>query len=350
MKPLLILLILLALLTASCDLLQPEPTEGKLRVKVIDEEGNPVEDANIHIVWRDLIAPRKFDPPPVEVFVSTQITADHQVRVFWGCIVETGISGYEVYRSNFPDGSNLHSVGGSGLIEHIPGCVTYEVYDQNVTWGKVYYYFVRVLGPGGADWGLTDPAEAILADPGDVGIPTQWDISTVNAAFSGAQLLKYQIPEDGKCSIRVYNDFNSTSFDILDEITVAGYHQLIWDGRDDMGYDIPNGLYRVVLFSYDAQLNLLPQKTIYLLKNNTSLSNMPNAVSSATPLILPFDTFFRFDTPLAYYNQATQTQTYTNVPYFIYVHVSKPGYQPEYRSISVTSMKKEYLAQVILRP
>lgn len=350
MKASLALLILLALLTASCDLLQPEPGEGKLRVKVVDEEGKPVEDASIYIVWRDPVAHGKFDPPASEVFLSTQITSERQVRVFWGCIVETGISAYRVFRSEFPDGSNLQSVDGSGLIPHIPGCVTYEVYDTNVTWGKVYYYYVLVLGPGGADWGLTSPAEAVLADPPDFGNPTLWDISTINAAFSGAQLLRYQLPESGKCRVRVYNDYAGTSFDIVDEILPAGYHSLIWDGRDDMGYNIPNGIYRVELSSFDAQLHPVPRKAIYLLKNNKALSNMPLALSTATPLILPFSTFFRFDTPLAVFDPQNQTQTYTTPPQFIYVHVKKDGYIPDYRSITVTATNKTYLAQVIMRP
>jgi hypothetical protein len=201
-----------------------------------------------------------------------------------------------------------------------------------------------------ADLGLTAPSEAILANPTDSGVPTDWDLATINASFSGAQLLRFQLPESGNCRIQIHNTYTGTSFDIVDDIMPAGYHQLIWDGKDDLGYDIPNGIYRAELHSFDAQQQPSVRKTIFLLKNNRALTNLPVAVSSATPLDLTFDKFFLFDTPLALYNPSTQQQITTTLPYFFSVHVTKAGYEPVHRSVTVTSMKKVYLASLVLTP
>lgn len=350
MKPVMYLLLLIALFGSSCSLLKPEEEDGKLRVKVTDQQGNVVEGANIYIVWNELIPHGKFNPPNPDVFLSTQITPEQKVRVFWGCISETGITGYIVLRSDFPDASNLQVVGSGTFIEHIPGCVIYEEIDQNVVWGKVYYYYVHVYGPDMADLGLTAPSEAILANPTDPGLPTDWDLTTINAAFSGAQLLRFQLPESGKCRIRIHNSYTDNSFDIVDDILSAGYHQLIWDGKDDLGYDVPNGIYRVELHSFDAQQQPSVRKTIFLLKNNRALTNLPVAVSNSTPLDLTFDKYFLFDTPLALYNPSTQQQITTTLPYFFSVHVTKDGFETASRSITITSMKKVYLASVVLTP
>ena len=55
--------------------------------------------------------------------------------------------------------------------------------------------------------------------------------------------IKYGLPEDSKVALKVYNILGREIKDLVDEFGRSGFHQVIWDGRDNSGKMVPCGVY-----------------------------------------------------------------------------------------------------------
>ena len=63
-----------------------------------------------------------------------------------------------------------------------------------------------------------------------------------NPISSGTEL-KFQVPEDVEVSLRVFDASGRVVRDLFDGRAEVGIHTLTWDGRDDIGNSLANGLY-----------------------------------------------------------------------------------------------------------
>ena len=61
--------------------------------------------------------------------------------------------------------------------------------------------------------------------------------------FNPTTTIKYQLPEDTKVEITVYNILGQKVRTLVNEKKSAGYHSVIWDGKDDRNNTIGTGIY-----------------------------------------------------------------------------------------------------------
>jgi hypothetical protein len=61
--------------------------------------------------------------------------------------------------------------------------------------------------------------------------------------FNATVTIRYALPQDGKVAITVYNILGRKVNTLLDEYKPAGYHTLVWDGKDSQGNSVASGVY-----------------------------------------------------------------------------------------------------------
>ena len=107
--------------------------------------------------------------------------------------------------------------------------------------------------------GIVRIEEAILADPH--GRPVRTTLTHEKTLAGGAvpdvyalgqnypnpfnpwTSIEYELPYDGQVTLKLYNVRGQCVRRLLDEHKSAGYHRLLWDGRDAEGRPVGNGLY-----------------------------------------------------------------------------------------------------------
>ena len=74
--------------------------------------------------------------------------------------------------------------------------------------------------------------------------PTEYGLSqNYPNPFNPETTIQYQLPEDGRVSLVIYNMMGQKVRTLLSGEKEAGYHQVVWDGCDDRGMKVSSGIY-----------------------------------------------------------------------------------------------------------
>jgi flagellar hook assembly protein FlgD len=61
--------------------------------------------------------------------------------------------------------------------------------------------------------------------------------------FNPTTTIKYQLPQDSKVTLTIYNTLGQVVRTLVNEDAKAGYYQMQWDGRNDAGTSVSTGMY-----------------------------------------------------------------------------------------------------------
>lgn len=61
--------------------------------------------------------------------------------------------------------------------------------------------------------------------------------------FNASTLIRYQLPKRSRVRIAVYNSLGQTINILKDDVQSAGSHEILWNGKNSSGYDVPSGIY-----------------------------------------------------------------------------------------------------------
>ena len=61
--------------------------------------------------------------------------------------------------------------------------------------------------------------------------------------FNPETTIKYQLPEAGKVVLKIYNVMGQEIRTLVNEDKEAGYYNIHWDGRDQLGDRVPSSVY-----------------------------------------------------------------------------------------------------------
>lgn len=70
--------------------------------------------------------------------------------------------------------------------------------------------------------------------------------------FNPETTIVYQLPEAGHVSLKIYSILGQEIRTLVDDEKQAGYHRVIWDGRNDVGLRVESGMYFVRIESGQA--------------------------------------------------------------------------------------------------
>ncbi|MFQ5584916.1 MAG: choice-of-anchor D domain-containing protein, partial [Calditrichia bacterium] len=93
---------------------------------------------------------------------------------------------------------------------------------------------VYVSGTGAQITGIADR----------VGIPTTFDVSpNYPNPFNPTTTIKYQLPQSSDVKLVIYNVLGQAVRTLLNRQVEAGYHSVVWDGRNEAGQQVSSGIY-----------------------------------------------------------------------------------------------------------
>ena len=178
---------------------------------------------------------------PVGLISFTATPGDGQVTLKWVTESERDNLGFTIYRSlsEKRDYQRITS-------ELIPGAGNsayrneYEYVDKSLTNGVTYWYKLEDVDYDGN----TSLHGSVSATP-TAGIhPTVFQLSqNYPNPFNPLTIIRYQIPEDGKVVLGIYNLLGQPIRTLVDKEQEAGDYRVEWDGRDTEGARVGSGIY-----------------------------------------------------------------------------------------------------------
>ncbi len=182
---------------------------------------------------------------PVELASFTANVGDGPgVRLSWVTGNEINNVGFNILRS--PAQSSRYTKLNDQLIPaNRDG--RYTFIDNNAEAGARYYYKLEALDTRG---NVTTHGPVVVS----VAAPTAFDLSqnypnpfwsgaTSRAAGNPSTNIKYQLPQAVQVSLTIYNMLGQEVRKLVSAQQPAGYHTVVWDGRDNAGRRVPSGVY-----------------------------------------------------------------------------------------------------------
>jgi hypothetical protein len=191
---------------------------------------------------------------PVEMSMFTAVAKDRGVVVKWRTESELNNLGFDVYRSENPDGKfakvNPAYIKGAGT-DSIPH--DYQLVDESAVVGKTYYYYIESISFSGERershiikviidasgkarvTGLMQPAKPAL-------------LQNFPNPFNPETWIPFHLVDDADVTIRIFDIRGKQIRAIHLGQTPAGYYETrgnaaFWDGRDSYGQGVSSGIY-----------------------------------------------------------------------------------------------------------
>jgi hypothetical protein len=121
--------------------------------------------------------------------------------------------------------------------------------------GTIHYYIVAVDTTGAmGTLPVMAPAESFAfdvtsqnvssVDPGTAGIPVRYQLNqNYPNPFNPTTAISFALPTASLVSINVYNALGQEIAPLVHQVQPAGYHEVVWDGRDRNGLSVSSGTY-----------------------------------------------------------------------------------------------------------
>lgn len=118
--------------------------------------------------------------------------------------------------------------------------VSFGVQNDDISYGR--------LPDGNSNWNILSPTP--LAINQGLGIkenelPDEWLIYTYPNPFNDALNIQYTIPKEGNVKISILDILGRSRVELQDKSMPVGNHQMIWDGKDQFGREMPSGVWFV---------------------------------------------------------------------------------------------------------
>ena len=178
---------------------------------------------------------------PVTLTSFTALAGDREVTLHWVTESEVDNLGFYIYRSLFEERDYQQITS-----ELIPGAGNsayrneYEYVDKGLTNGVTYWYKLEDVDYDGEKT-QHGPISAI---PTAKVRPTTFQLSqNYPNPFNPLTTIRYQIPEEGKVVLGIYNLLGQPIRRLVDTEQDAGDYQVEWDGKDTGGSRVGSGIY-----------------------------------------------------------------------------------------------------------
>jgi len=73
--------------------------------------------------------------------------------------------------------------------------------------------------------------------------------------FNPETRISFQLPEASTVVLKIFNVRGDEICALVNEKKDAGYHQLLWNGKDASGREVPSGVYVIMMNAGELQMN-----------------------------------------------------------------------------------------------
>lgn len=175
------------------------------------------------------------------------------VRLTWSTSSESGNLGFQVLRSETRSGP-YEQISGAMIESSSSG--KYQYVDRNVLAGTTYFYKLRDLDKNGA---VTEHGPIRIT----VSLPTELRLSqNYPNPFNPTTTIVYDLPEQSSVQLEIFNLSGQIVKTLVNEDKPAGSYKVVWNATDEMGTNVPTGIYYYRLRAGDRILT----KKLLLLK------------------------------------------------------------------------------------
>ena len=213
-------------------------------------------------------------PLPPEAFTVT--SGPDQITLEWGTYPEATQTGFEIWRTQ----DHYHDSNGYVLIASLPPSDRSYI-DVTVVRGVPYFYYISAIGDINTDpTGLTPTGVVLKSNryytqtyhpawvntpPVAIGdqanlVPHQFALhQNYPNPFNPNTIVHYSLPVATEVKLVVHDILGREVARLVDDYREAGYHRVVWNGRDAGGRDLPAGLYiaRMMTPQYTKSIKML---------------------------------------------------------------------------------------------
>ena len=181
-------------------------------------------------------------PLPVTLFSFSYIVKNRDVKLNWVTESEENNAGFEIQRKSSEPGTvngeqwqNVGFINGQGT-KNTPTNYVFE--DRNLNSGKYMYRLKQVDVNGNFEY--FDLQSAV-----EVGVPSKYSLGqNYPNPFNPVTKINFDLPENGRADIRLYDLLGREVAVILNEVRNAGYHTVVFDASN-----LSSGIYFYKLVS-----------------------------------------------------------------------------------------------------
>jgi Secretion system C-terminal sorting domain len=190
---------------------------------------------------------------PVELQNFSSIVDQNNVTLNWSTSSETNNSGFDVERKlvSSNDWSKVNNISGNGTTTEEKN----YTYTERLNTGKYNYRLKQIDLNGNFKY-------YNLANEIEIGVPSKFDLSqNYPNPFNPTTKIDYDIPQDGKVSLILYDMSGKEVAKLVDEVKTAGYYTLQFNGSN-----LASGIYFYRLTAQGGNNNFVNTKKMVIIK------------------------------------------------------------------------------------
>ena len=193
-----------------------------------------------------------FGSPLTVQFASFSGSTDGQrIRLDWTLASGTGATGFQVYRSRTSTGSDREQI----TTQLITGVDRLSFVDSPPQPGTYYYWIADFDAYGRST--LHGPIAVSL-----LSVPDTYRLSQSRPnPFNPNTTIEYDIPRTDQVVLRIYDTLGREVRTLVNARQPAGFHQVVWDGRNQQGLIVGSGIYLYTMtagtFTQSKRMTLL---------------------------------------------------------------------------------------------
>ena len=176
------------------------------------------------------------NPVPVELASFSAQVSQNSVKLGWTTATESNNFGFDIERSF--DGDVFSKIGfvqGQGTTV-VPQHYVFEDNEIDLADELHYYRLKQIDTDGSFEYSVTIKVE--LLSPETFVLRQNYP-----NPFNPGTLISYQIPLSSKVTLVIYNLQGQVVRTLVNEEVSRGFHNVIWNGKDDFGKSVATGVY-----------------------------------------------------------------------------------------------------------
>ncbi|MFC1568632.1 T9SS type A sorting domain-containing protein [bacterium] len=179
---------------------------------------------------------------PVEMSdMFAEYTYEEGGKINWITQSEINVEGFHVYRADSENGDLIRvtdqMISGQGTSS---SATEYEFIDRNVNWDSDYYYYIQEISP---DFNQDNTFHGAIKLQ-TLEAPNNFKLSSnYPNPFNPSTEIQFEIVEGGIIDLSVYNLIGQKVATLVNEEKPAGIYSVPWFGRNDIGQEMPTGVY-----------------------------------------------------------------------------------------------------------